>query len=115
MRSVENWLLGQPSLLHIPEEWELLERYCDLIGVKVQNEEKHAKFFENYITKLATQFIELKEEDVFVLRKEEKEIFCGTESECLYRLQEIQSCSYDHATKYEGYSISEINELTINY
>jgi hypothetical protein len=48
--------------------------------------------------------------DMYDLRRDGKLIMRGSEAECYYRLQRIQSQSADWAMKYEGYTINPISE-----
>lgn len=44
---------------------------------------------------------------LYILTKNNEFIFSGTERECYFKLQKIQSQSADWAMKYEGYKIEK--------
>ena len=44
------------------------------------------------------------------LKKDGILIFEGTENECYVKLHKIQPSSWDHALKYEGYSVDKKEE-----
>jgi len=46
---------------------------------------------------------------IYLLLHEEKEVFRGSQFECLYKLQRIQPFSYDYATRWGGYKIIQEN------
>ena len=47
-------------------------------------------------------------DDVYDLRRDGKLIFRGPANDCFIKLQKIQSSSFDHALKHEGYTINPI-------
>ena len=47
---------------------------------------------------------------LFDLRRDGRFIFRGSYNDCLVKLQEIQSASWEHALKHEGYTITSIFE-----
>ncbi len=48
--------------------------------------------------------------ELFDLRRDGRIIFRGSHDECIKKLQEVQSSSWNHALKYEGYTITSIFE-----
>ncbi len=43
--------------------------------------------------------------DMYILKRDGKELFRGTENECYFKLQKIQPQSHAWAIKWEGYSV----------
>jgi hypothetical protein len=48
--------------------------------------------------------------EVYQITKDGKVLFTGTHNECFIQLLHIQSCSTDHAMKYEGYKIVPVTQ-----
>jgi hypothetical protein len=51
----------------------------------------------------------------YQLTKDSRVIFEGTENECFFRLQSVQSQSADWAIKFEGYKVELIDVVKIEY
>ena len=52
------------------------------------------------------KFVSAELSESYDLRRDGKLIFRGSVNDCYIKLQRVQSSSFDHAIKYEGYTIS---------